>query len=36
MSDLHSAIETGHYAQKQIFSRDRLIAGPTRDGSASP
>ena len=26
MSDLHSAISAGHYAQKQIFSRDWLVA----------
>lgn len=26
MSDLHSAISTGHYARKQMFSRDRLVA----------
>jgi SAM-dependent methyltransferase len=24
--DLHNAISAGHYAQKQIFSRDRLVA----------
>ena len=26
MPDLRSAIESGHYAQKQIFSRDRLVS----------
>jgi SAM-dependent methyltransferase len=26
VSDLHSAISAGHYAQKQIFSRDKLVA----------
>ncbi len=26
MADLRSAISTGHYARKQIFSRDRLVA----------
>jgi SAM-dependent methyltransferase len=26
VSDLRSAITTGHYAQKQLFSRDRLVA----------
>jgi SAM-dependent methyltransferase len=26
VSDLHNAISAGHYAQKQIFSRDKLVA----------
>ena len=26
MSDLHSAISTGHYARKQLFSSDKLVA----------
>ena len=26
MPDLRSAIESGHYARKQIFSRDRLVS----------